>query len=693
MFIDDEQNLWIGMLNGGMSRWRKAPLIPYGKPEGFPAEYAANILSSRNGELWLGTWGKGLFRLRDGQLEAVPIPGVPITMPIRALAQDRRGDIWVGTWFSGIYRYDGKNFQHYLTGIESPGNAVSAIAFDNQGAMWVGTYTGLMRFAGGEPEKWHGQIFLAGQLVTCLRLDSDGTMLAGTSTGLYRIGGERVQPVSGLSHPYVLSISVDRSGNTWVGTKAGGLDLLRGVTAWHISSKDGIPEYPVFSLLDDGRGFDWMGTTRGVVRVPAQQLDALANGQPTEIDSVLLNKSDGMRSSECGGPSQPAAALDKDGSLWFVTARGFVHTASRSSLMEYPPLVARIDGVTLDGEDMDGNGPLELRPGSSELAIHFTAIRLANPGQLEFRYRLVGYDKDWTVTRGRAAHYKRLPPRHYRFEVQVRDEGTTWNTREAGLGVWQRPFFYQTWWFAGLMLAMLCLMTVQFFRWRMVRMKGALGVVVEERNRIAREWHDTLMAGFAAISWQLETTARLFRESGAGAGPAMQSCELARNMVSHCQAEARRIIWDLRDTDEPADRLSLALERTLSTLGSTSEIEKHLEVVGDEVPLAPGSVHQLVRIGQEAVTNALRHADPTSILIRLHYFGNALNLSVRDDGRGFQPSIVYEAMRGHFGIPMMEERARKLGGTLRVESVIGRGTEVIVSVPFQMQALAAGAQA
>jgi signal transduction histidine kinase len=104
-------------------------------------------------------------------------------------------------------------------------------------------------------------------------------------------------------------------------------------------------------------------------------------------------------------------------------------------------------------------------------------------------------------------------------------------------------------------------------------------------------------------------------------------------------------------------------------------------------------VHQLVRIGQEAVTNALRHADPTSILIRLHYFGNALNLSVRDDGRGFQPSIVYEAMRGHFGIPMMEERARKLGGTLRVESVIGRGTEVIVSVPFQMQALAAGAQA
>lgn len=693
MFVDDEQNIWIGMLNGGMSRWRKAPLIPFGKPEGFPAEYAANVFSARDGDMWMGTWGKGLFRMHDGKLEAKPLPGTPITMPIRALAQDRWGEIWVGTWFSGIYRYDGTAFRHYLIGTESPGNAVSAIEFDEEGAMWVGMYTGLMRFAGGVPEKGKGKMLLGGQLITCLHVDADGSMLVGSSTGLYRVFGSQVKAIKGLSDENVLSISRDLSGNTWIGTKAGGIDLLRGDEARHISNHEGIPEFPVFSLIDDGHGYVWMGTTRGVLRVPSNQMNQLAHGQHVENDSVLLNKSDGMRSSECGGPSQPNAVLAKDGSIWFVTARGFVHTAPISGDHWIPPAVARIRSVTLDGESSDTSGLLNLRPTLKDLVIHFAAIRLGNPWQVEYRYRLAGYDKDWTVTMGRAVHYKRLPPGEYKFELQARDEGSSWNTSLSELAIHQRPFFYQTRWFIISMIALLTLLIVQFFRWRVARMKGALGVVVEERNRIAREWHDTLMAGFAAISWQLETTARLFRESGSAPEPAMRSCELARNMVSHCQAEARRIIWDLRDTDEPSDRLSIALERTLSTIGTSSDIEKRLEVVGHEVPLAPGSVHQLVRIGQEAVSNALRHANPRSILIRLHYVGNALNLSVKDDGRGFQTSITHDALRGHFGIPMMEERARKLGGTLRVDSVVGRGTEIVVSVPFQMPAMAAGVQA
>ncbi len=693
MYIDDEQNLWIGMMNGGMERWRKAPLIPYGRPEGLPAEYAANVLGARDGDLWMGTWGKGVFRLHSGRLETVHLNGTPATVPIRALAQDRRGNIWIGTWFNGIYSYDGNEFHHYLLGTESPGNAVSTIVGDNQGALWVGTYTGLLRFPGGTPGP-DRQMLLPGQLVTCLSQDRDGTMLVGTSNGLYRIDGQRAQAVSGLSHPYVLSIAEDRAGNTWAGTKAGGVDLIEGVNARHIPTQNGPSEYPVFSVLDDGRGFIWMGTTRGLLRVSAQQLNGLAHGARITLDSLLLGKSDGTRSSECGGPSQPAATLAKDGSLWFATARGFVHTAATAAQIEYPPPAVRIEDTTLDGVDMDPAGILDLPPGLNELTIHFTAKRLANPGQLEFRYRLDGYDKDWSVTRGRTAHYKRLPPGHYQFVVQARDEGMAWNNQTAELAVRQRPFFYQTLWFYAILLLAFCLLALQFLRWRMTRMKGALGLVLEERNRIAREWHDTLMAGFAAISWQLETTVRLFRESNAGgSSPATQSCELARSMVSHCQAEARRIIWDLRDGDEPADTLSLALERTLSTMRTTRQVETRLEVIGNEVPLAPGSVHQLVCIGQEAVINALRHAEPNRISIRLHYQNGALSLSVKDDGRGFQPSAASEVMKGHFGIPVMEERARKLGGTLRVETATGRGTEIVVNVPFQVSALATGVRA
>lgn len=693
LFIDDEQNLWIGMLNGGICRWRKAPLIPFGRPEGFPSEYAADILAARDGDLWMGTWGKGLFRMHQGRLEPASPPGMPLTMPIRALAQDGRGNIWVGTWFNGLYRYDGRSFKHYLLGIESPANAVSAIAFDPHGALWVGTYTGLLRFAGGVPEKGKGQMLLAGKLITCLHRERSGVMLAGTSTGLYRILGNNVQPVSGLSHPSILSIAEDHAGNTWIGTRAGGIDLLQGEHARHISTQGASPEYPVYSLLDDGDGYIWMGTTRGILRIPSQQLNALAHGERIEPDSLLLNRADGMRSSECTGASQPSAARAADGSLWFVTSRGYVHTVPAAAQIKFAQPIAHIESVTVDGVSMDDSWPLDLRPGTSEMVIHFTAKRLANPWHLEFRYRLDGYDKDWIMTRGRSAHYMRLPPGDYRFEVQARDAGDDWTAPEVALSLRQKPFFYQALWFDALLFAFFGLLLIQFIRWRMVRMKGALGVVIEERNRIAREWHDTLMAGFAAISWQLETSVRLFRESGYTSGPAMQACELARSMVSHCQAEARRVIWDLRDTDEPANMLSQALERTLATMANTGQIERRLEVIGVEVPLAPGSVHHLVRIGQEAVTNAIRHGNPNRIFIRLHYQRNALHFSVKDDGDGFQTSIVSEALRGHFGIPMMEERARKLGGTLHVESSTGYGTEIVVNVPFHLPPLAAGVQA
>ena len=108
-------------------------------------------------------------------------------------------------------------------------------------------------------------------------------------------------------------------------------------------------------------------------------------------------------------------------------------------------------------------------------------------------------------------------------------------------------------------------------------------------------------------------------------------------------------------------------------------------VEGQEVPLAPGSVHHLVCIGQEAVTNALRHAVPSVISVHLQYHVDSLSLSVKDDGRGFRASDKLTALYGHFGIPVMEERARKLGGSLRVETSAGNGTEILVHVPFRMQ--------
>jgi signal transduction histidine kinase len=245
----------------------------------------------------------------------------------------------------------------------------------------------------------------------------------------------------------------------------------------------------------------------------------------------------------------------------------------------------------------------------------------------------------------------------------------------------QRPF-YQTWYFYLALAVGVIAFAAYLFRRHIQLMTGRLGIILEERNRIASECHDTLMAGFAAISWQLEATAKLFRDSGSDSTPAAKSCELARSMVSHCQAEARRIIWDLRDTDEVTNVLSQALSRTLSSNHIQGAIDTTLDVEGEEVRLAPGCVHHLVCIGQEAVSNAIRHAECSRIVVHLRYDSDSLSLSIRDDGHGFLPSDRSLSRRGHFGIPVMEERARKLGGSFRIQTSAGVGTEVTVRVSF-----------
>jgi signal transduction histidine kinase/ligand-binding sensor domain-containing protein len=680
LFEDDEHNLWVGLSSGGLARWRVATLIPLSEePRELREAQPAAVLQDHEGYIWIGTWGSGLFRYKQGQFQRELPPGN--SSAIRTLAEDAAGNVWIGTWFNGLFRYNGAGFEHILLGRETLTDAVSALLIDKNGGFWVGTYTGLLHYSDGVPAKGKGVLLLKDKLITCLAQNDDGSILVGTSAGLYRVVGDQVRMVEGLSHPYILSISIDNARNVWVGTKGGGLDWLTGDHPVHLDTTNGMVDYTVFSVLDDGKGFLWMATSRGIVRVQRQQLEELATQKRRTLDYVLLGKADGMPSSECLGVAQPHSIRAKDGMLWFATAKGLAHTDPDGVV---PPAArpAELTGALLDDASVHVSDRLELSPGLEDLVFQFNSQNLANPAQMEFRYKLDGYDRDWTVTRFRAAHYRKLPPGHYRFLVASRNAGSAWNDEVAGMSVYQRPYFYQAWWFYALLCLAAAGAAVRLFRWKLARAKGELGVVLEERNRIAREWHDTLMAGFAAIAWQMETTARLLASENSAAAKA---CELARNMVRHCQAEARRILWDLRENEEATGPLSSALSNALKPLSAKEGVDMRLEVDGQEVPLAPGSVHHLVCIGQEAVTNALRHAVPSIISVRLQYYADSLSLSVKDDGRGFRASDKLSALYGHFGIPVMEERARKLGGSLRVETSAGNGTEILVHVPFHMQ--------
>jgi ligand-binding sensor domain-containing protein/signal transduction histidine kinase len=683
MFSDDEGNLWIGMLSGGLSRWRKSTLIPFGTPEGLPNSFAANVLADRRGDIWLGTWGSGLLRIHEGKLRQESPPGLQNSDPIRSLAEDSRGNVWIGTWFDGVYRYNGASFRHFVTGRESPSNAVSSIYFDSRGELWLGTYRGLLHFAVGVPEKDKGQLFLPEIIITSVKEDRDGSLVVGTFNGLYRLRDGALVPVTtadGLSNSFVLSVSRDSQGGIWVGTKSGGVDLIRGTKAVHIPPSAGVPAYSVFSVLDDGQGRLWMNTTRGLLRVPLQQLQEVVDGKRKTVDSVLLGKNDGMRSSECGGMSQPPATRTSGGVLWFATAKGFVHTNPTIETNELPVVKANISSFEVDREEAPASPKIALLPGLDEFVVHFGAVRLSNPWRVEYRYKLDGYDKDWTVTRARKASYRHLPPGQYRFLVSAHDVGQEWSDAIAQATVIQKPFLYQTTWSYLIAALSLAGFIATFFHWRLTRIKGRIRLVMDERNRIAREWHDTVMAGLAAISWQLEATRDRLGEEKSDAA---RSLDLARNMVHHSQAEARRIIWDLQDETAPVGTLSEVLTKMLDNISSTTNFDARLSVKGTETALSSATIHHLACICQEAASNAVRHGSPTLLRVELDYGPSRMTLSVRDDGCGFPANNG--SVPGHFGLSVMKDRARKLGGELRIQSGRGLGTEVVVEVPVGAQ--------
>lgn len=201
--------------------------------------------------------------------------------------------------------------------------------------------------------------------------------------------------------------------------------------------------------------------------------------------------------------------------------------------------------------------------------------------------------------------------------------------------------------------------------------------MLEERDRIAREFHDTLEQELAAINIQLGTVEAQFRKSPQ---VAFQQLELARNMTRHSLSEARRSVWDLRSHLLENSNLVTALEEMVAPLSANTDIGISVQSFGKAVKLPALIEHNLLRIAQEATVNAVNHSRAKKIVVNLYYTPKQIRLIVRDDGIGFDPKAVGSLHGGHFGLLNMRERAEKLGAHFSLKTDTGSGTEIIVTV-------------
>jgi len=204
--------------------------------------------------------------------------------------------------------------------------------------------------------------------------------------------------------------------------------------------------------------------------------------------------------------------------------------------------------------------------------------------------------------------------------------------------------------------------------------------VLEERNRIAREIHDTVIQGCASTSALLEAVVSLDLDE---AGPARTLLDSAREQVRETINEARRAVWDLRQKGSAPPGLATLLDQMTKQTSQVSHVSVKFEASGTQAALDDTVAHVVLMVAREAVSNAVRHAQPHVVRVCVHFTSGSVRLQVIDDGRGFDSSEAPAAHAGHFGLVGMRERVEGAGGRFEITTSPGHGTALSIEVPLR----------
>jgi signal transduction histidine kinase len=512
--------------------------------------------------------------------------------------------------------------------------------------------------------------------------DDRGTLWLSAGGKLLQVADGRVRvppapvPVIGK----VRSLHRDGEGTLWLGT-FDGLVRQRG-GAWHLFGADaGLPG-DVYQVVTDRNGFLWAGTSQGIVRVSTRVLADIEAGRRRYADAAVFHATDQRREVDASRSHQPGAWRGGDGRLWFATSRGVVSVdPARLRVNPYPPAV-RIERAFVDGRPAGRGATNRFPPGSGALEFHFAGITLLEPQRAQHRYRLEGFDHQWVEagTR-RVAYYTNIGPGRYRFRVQASNADGVWNEAGDAVDFTLAPHLHQTWWFYGLCAAGLLGLGFSFHRLRVAQVHSRYAATFAERNRFARELHDSLLQGMAAALLQLRTVRkRLAPAAPAPPADAVRAeLEAVENLIGANMEETRQLVWDLREQAPGAAPIEPALGQLVRRAAERSSIDVRLHAEGAATALPPRIRRELLRIAQEALSNALTHAQARHVEVRVTHDQDSVRLSVHDDGRGFDPGAAPGSTTGHFGLVGMRERAAAIGA-LAIESQPGRGTTVEVTI-------------
>jgi len=645
---DGAGGLWVTDTYGAVQRYQDGRLAT-------PAlkQRIACLLRTDDGTVWFG--GRNiLWRERQGRFESLAPPGPD--GDTQALAVDKSGGLWASLVRSGVFYLKDSVWTPYGGIAALPRQWAITIVRDRRDRLWFSYLDG-----------------------TAAVLDGNQVRMYGAAEGL-RIG----------------FVAANYSGRTdqWLGGEFG----LARFDGERFHSVRTVPELSlarITGIVETAAGDLWLNGQSGITHLTAAELQRSRLDPSYRVNGETFGAFDGVEGTGWMRRPLPTAIEAGDGKLWFATSSAFFGIDPNRLVPNRMPPPVVIRALTV------GDHRIEPRPGVT-LPIRTTTVRFDYAGlslteaqKVRFRYRLDGIDTDWReVTPARQALYSNLRPGHYTFRVIAANNDGVWNDRGAALAFTIPPAFEQTGWFIAL-----CLAGGALAVWVLVRLRVHQATVsvhrrlqqrmedrLDERTRIARELHDSLLQGFQGLMFRLQAVRQLLPERS---GDAAKFLDSAMQMGDQAIGEGRDAVQNLRsssfDDRDLATSLGALGTELAAGIESLSKPQYRVVVEGRPRDLTAVVRDEAYRIAREAVRNAYQHAKARQIETEVTFTDADLTIRVRDDGIGVEPQILAHGQRpGHWGLPGMRERSESLGGQLYVWSERNTGTEIELRIPARV---------
>ena len=724
LFVDRNQSLWIGTDNKGLYRVHDGIADHYGSSEGLSGDSVRYLYEDHEGNLWVSTDG-GLDMFRNtAAITYSSSQGLSgNTYSILALPDD---SVWIGEHGVVDIIKDGRHSVLPRKGLL--GSNVTALFQDHSGVVWLAAGGKLLTY---EHDELKRILTADGPAISAIGEDTNQNIWAiNPKRRLFRIKNRIVQEItSESSAPLWRGLLPDPAGGVWVAARNGdlthyaegsvrtitlnrpeGSPAVQGIIAdsdnsvleftfnglfrwdnhgWKVlDSRNGLPCDAIYSAIKDSDGALWLYSQCGLVKIERSEVEKWHRESNSKLSVEIFDKFDGVHPRPFGLEGQPLAARASDGRLWFINVVSAQTIDPKQVYKNSIPPPVYIEKIVADRKDFAVNNGLHLPALSHNVEIDYAALSFAVPQKVRFRYKLEGRDTSWQEPETRRqAFYTDLHPGKYRFRVIACNNSDVWNEEGASLDFNIAPAWYQTNWFRVACGATLLLLLWFIYQLRLQQLRHqfsiALDARVNERTRIARDLHDTLLQSFHGLLLRFQTVYALLPSRPE---EAKQSLGGVIDQAAQAITESRDAVQGLRSSTIESNNLAVAI-RSFGEELSSDETNRNSALFQVQLEGTPRSLNPILRdevyrIACEALRNSFQHAQAQHIEVEIHYDPGQIRLRVRDDGKGIDPKVLAgDGRQGHYGLHGMRERAEVVGGKLTVWSDLDSGTEVELSIP------------